>query len=203
MTIIIVRHGETNENKNQTVQTVNVPLSENGHVQATLLAGRLATFNIEKIISSDIVRAQQTAIHVNRRHNLDIDYTALLHERSFGDLRGQTYAEIGFDFFVQDYQPPNGESWSQFASRVAESWQYIIEQAHQVTGDLLVVTHGLVCRELVSSHIKVDSSLEVPERWANTSITEVENAAPFNAIRINCDAHIVDKSQRSSLVAPV
>ena len=62
MRLILVRHGETNENKNKVVQGfLNTTLSKIGIQQAKKVANRLKDEKIDFAYSSDLDRAKQTA----------------------------------------------------------------------------------------------------------------------------------------------
>src|SRR5713101_10206177 len=125
MSIFLIRHGETLGNASRTVQLPDNPLSPRGVAQAERLARRLASEGIASILSSDFARAVTTAEHLRRATGAPISYDPLLQERNFGDLRGTPYAELGFDPFAPDYEPPAGESWPIFHARVDRAWEAI------------------------------------------------------------------------------
>jgi probable phosphoglycerate mutase len=116
----------------------------------------------------------------------------VLHERSFGDIRGQSIPGLGFDPFALDYAPPNGESWPVFHARVDRAWERVRAAAAATTGALAVVTHGLVCRSLANRCFALGDGVVVPERWENTSVTIVDARAPWRVRLLNCCAHIED-----------
>jgi len=91
MSILLIRHGETALNVARVLQPADTPLSARGVAQAEALARRLATLNITSILSSDLPRALRTAQAISAATGAAIDTSALLHERNFGDLRGQPY----------------------------------------------------------------------------------------------------------------
>jgi probable phosphoglycerate mutase len=191
-TIVLIRHGETAGNAARILQHPDIPLSERGHAQAERLARRLASEGITRILSSDMTRAAMTAGHLARATGLPVAYEPLLHERNFGDIRGRSYADLGFDPFAPDYAPPNGESWDVFHARVDRAWARVREVAAATTGHLAVVTHGLVCRSLAARHVALGERHVVPERWENTSVTIVDAQAPFGVQLLNCCAHLDD-----------
>lgn len=188
--ILLIRHGETDHNKNQIVQPADTPLSAEGVEQARLLAMRLKTDNIGAILCSDLPRAKQTAQQIQQQQSCEIRFTELLRERNFGELRGLPYGQIGVDFFAQDYIPPMGESWPQFHHRVAEAWQQIVMASNKCSADLVVVTHGLVCKALVENHLHKGAGISIPERWSNTSVTEIVVAETFQLGLINNTDHL-------------
>jgi probable phosphoglycerate mutase len=106
--IFLIRHGETIGNASRVVQHPTDPLSPRGVAQAERLARRLAREGVARIVSSDYARARTTAECLRRETGAPLSFEPLLQERSFGDLRGRSYAEIDFDMFGPDYEPPNG-----------------------------------------------------------------------------------------------
>jgi broad specificity phosphatase PhoE len=195
--IILVRHGETNENHAQIVQHAEVGLSKRGHEQAKLLAKALQKFDIQHVLSSDLPRTRQTSDHYLGSNDTTVNYTPWLRERNFGDLRGKHYTEIGYDFTEEELSPKHGENKAVFAFRVKQAWLDIQARAKRCSGDLLVVSHGLVCRTLVANHLTLKDGVELPAKWENTSITVFEDASPFQVSILN-DASHLDERNRSS-----
>jgi probable phosphoglycerate mutase len=190
--IFLIRHGETLGNAARIVQLPDSPLSPRGVAQAQRLARRLAPAGITRIVASDLPRAAMTAEHLQRATGVPVQIEPLLQERNFGDLRGRSYAEIGFDIFAPEYAPPNGESWDVFHARVDRAWALVQVLAARGGGSLAVVTHGLVCRSLAARHLLLPAGQEVPLRWANASVTEVDGPAPWHVRVLNCAAHLDD-----------
>lgn len=90
--IIIVRHGETDWNREKTMQgQLDVPLNWQGFLQAKAAAEKLQRETFDAIFSSDLKRAHQTAIVIAHRHNQEILTTPLLRERCFGELEGMAF----------------------------------------------------------------------------------------------------------------
>jgi broad specificity phosphatase PhoE len=203
MSIFLIRHGETAENRKQIVQPANVPLSDIGQQQARLLADRLAKLDIRQILSSDLPRAEQTANQLVLKTSAEMTLMPILRERNFGDLRGQSYSHIGLDFFAEDYFPPNGESMDEFNKRVADAWQQVRVIAAETQGSLAVVTHGLVCRSLVANHLRLPRGMLLPDKWRNTSLSEFSNDAPHNILSLNNADHLIQMGVNTGTSAPV
>jgi broad specificity phosphatase PhoE len=190
--IFLIRHGETVGNAARIVQRPDSPLSPRGVAQAERLARRLAHERIARIVSSDLARAVTTAEHLRRATGAPLGFEPLLQERSFGDLRGIPYAELGVDMFAPDYAPPSGESWPVFHARVDRAWARVQELAAATSGHLALVTHGLVCRSLAARHLLLVEDQAMPERWENTSLTIIECPAPWRVRLLNCIVHLDD-----------
>ena len=122
---------------------------------------------------------------------LAITTSALLHERNFGDLRGQPYDTLGFDPLTRAEASPNGESIPQFAARCAAAWAWVLQQQAALGGPLAVVTHGLVIKHwLQHGPLQVPATLVLPDRLSNTSLTVATAAAPHTASLVDCTAHL-------------
>src|SRR3954471_6575142 len=192
MSIFLIRHGETVGNAARVVQHPDNPLSPRGVAQAERLARRLAGAGIGRIVSSDFARAASTARALERVLGVPLTFDPLLQERSFGDLRGAPYAELGVDMFAPDYAPPNGETWEVFHRRVDRAWARVQALAADTAGHLAVVTHGLVCRSLAERHLVLAAGELLPLKWENTSLTVCEGPPPWRVGLLNCVAHLDD-----------
>ena len=191
MKIFVIRHGETPSNAARIVQTPETPLSARGIEQAEQLARRLANSGIEQILSSDLPRAVMTAQRLEIATGAPISHDPLLQERNFGDVRGTAYSDLEGDLFAADFSPPNGESWATFDARVARAWELVTKVAAATTGNLAVVTHGLVCASLARHHFRLLADAIPPQHFENTSVTIVDGAPPWQVATLNCDAHLV------------
>jgi len=194
MTLLIIRHGETPLNVTRVMQPANTPLSANGLLQAQALAQRLKAGDPRRpsgIVSSDLPRALMTAQAIADACGLRITTTPLLHERNFGDLRGQPYDSLGFDPLTSPTAPANGESMAEFSARCAAAWAWLLQQQAALGGPLAVVTHGLVIREwLQRGPLQLPAHLQAPDRLSNTSLTVASAAAPHNVALVDCTAHL-------------
>jgi 2,3-bisphosphoglycerate-dependent phosphoglycerate mutase len=190
MTILLVRHGETEGNAARILQRPDMPLNERGMRQAEQLALRLVAHGFVHILCSDLLRARMTAAPLAARSGIAIEESPLLQERNFGDLRGMPYSALAEDPFGPDVAPPNGEDWPTFHARVADAFAFIASRRRGVNGTLVVITHGLVCRAVVERHALLQESVIAPERFDNTSITVLHEDAPHGVSLINCTRHL-------------
>ena len=191
MAILLVRHGKTDGNAARILQRPDVPLNGRGMRQAEQLARRLFAHGFVRILCSDLLRARMTAAPLAARSGLAIEESPLLQERNFGDLRGVPYADLAEDPFGPDFVPPNGEDWPTFRARVADAFAFIVSRRRGVSGTLVVVTHGLVCRALVERHALLPEGVVVPERFDNAGITVLHEDAPHGVSLVNCTRHLV------------
>jgi len=191
MTVLLVRHGETDGNAARVLQRADVPLNERGMRQAERLARRLFAHGFVHILCSDLLRARMTAAPLAARPGITIEESPLLQERNFGDLRGMPCAKLTEDPFGPDFVPPNGEDWPRFHARVAQAFALIVSRRRAVNGTLVVLTHGLVCRAVVERHALVPEGFSVPHHFDNTSVTGLHEDAPHVVSVINCTRHLM------------
>lgn len=194
MTLLLIRHGETALNVARVLQPADTPLSARGVAQAEALGRRLVAMDVRAILSSDLPRALRTAQVIAAATGAAIEATPLLQERNFGDWRGQPYDAMAIDPLTMAGAPPNGESTAAFEQRVAEAFAHIVaRQAAIVNGSggaLAVVTHGLVIRALLASHVRLADGELPPAHLGNTSLSIVGTAPPHRVSLLNCTQHL-------------
>ena len=198
MSIILVRHGETPLNVTRMLQPPDTQLSSTGHAQAKAVAGRLAGMQLAGIVSSDLPRALSTAQAIAAATGLGISTTALLHERNFGELRGQPYDALGFNPLSMDDAPPGGESAAVFHARVAQAFAHIVALRSTLKGNLAVVTHGLVIRALLAHHVQLPEGDELPLRVGNTSVSVISAQSPHAVALLDCTRHLDTSNQHDA-----
>jgi probable phosphoglycerate mutase len=93
--MILIRHGETAWNRELRFQGhADVPLNDIGHEQARRIGLRLAGETVQHMISSDLMRAQQTAAPAAQQLSLPVVTSAGLREQFFGIVEGMRSDEI-------------------------------------------------------------------------------------------------------------
>lgn len=150
MEIILIRHGESKGNKDQIVQgQTDEGLSELGHLQAEKLSEYLATLNVGGIYSSDLGRAEQTAMPTAKKLSLPVKRDPNLREAHFGIWEGLTFNEVKKTYWAEynawheDYfvRPDWFESYETHHLRVKYAIETILK-AHNKNDTVLVFTHG-------------------------------------------------------------
>jgi broad specificity phosphatase PhoE len=190
MTLLLIRHGETSLNVARVLQPADTPLSPRGLLQAEALAQRMAGASLAGILASDLPRALQTAQAIRAATGLPLLTSALLHERNYGDLRGQPYDTLDFNPLTMDEAPPGGESQSAFGARTAKAWAELLALQQSLGGPLAVVTHGLVLREWLLRQLHRPEGMALPARLSNASVTEAGAAPPHRVVRVDCTLHL-------------
>ncbi len=160
MKLIIVRHGETFANINNGIMQgqLDSELTPHGVEQSKAVAKFLKDRKIDKIYSSDLIRAKTTADEINKFHKLDVIYSKELRERSFGIFEGKSkedfrkaFEKAGVDF--SEFQPEGGESPRQVDNRIIPFVQEIIDSNKDKT--VLVVIHGGVIMEVYFHFLRI------------------------------------------------
>lgn len=198
MSLWLVRHGETALNAARVMQPADTPLSPHGFRQAEALAARLAGETLAGILSSDLLRAEQTALAIARRTGLPLRTTALLHERNFGDWRGRPHDSFAEDPLRSDAAPPGGESVDEFVQRCQMAIDEALALQRELGGALVVVTHGLVIRQMLTALAPASGLADQLPRMGNTSLTVLGADAPHRVRLLNCVKHLDDGLQESS-----
>lgn len=190
MSIFLIRHGETALNASRTLQPADTPLSARGLAQAAAIGQRLVDAGVVAIVSSDLPRAAQTATAIAKACRLPIRWEPLLHERNYGDLRGQPYDTLPFDPMTLTDAPPGGESVATFQARVAQAFARIVALRGGLDGNLAVVTHGLVIAAMLDLHARFADGIVRPERVGNTSLTVLSAQPPHDVGLLDCTRHL-------------
>ncbi len=155
-----VRHGETDWNRQCLFQgRQDIPLNENGVLQAKKLAGYLKTKNVKFscIYSSVLKRAVQTAQVLAENFDLKIEKSDLLKEINFGDLEGTKVQKEKVFFDGPKYleiEFPNGEKMMDACARFE---QFISELPLDVD-NVLIVAHGALFKAVLEKNGVKDSS---------------------------------------------
>jgi 2,3-bisphosphoglycerate-dependent phosphoglycerate mutase/probable phosphoglycerate mutase len=117
--LILLRHGQTDYNVTGRMQGhLDSVLTTVGHEQAAVAAPVLAALGPDRVVSSDLQRAVDTAEVVGTACGLPVKFDSRLRETHLGDWQGRTVAEIDRDYpgaiatWRSDpaWAPPGGES---------------------------------------------------------------------------------------------
>lgn len=105
--IYLVRHGQTDWNvEHRTQGHLDIPLNETGRNEARICKEKLANIKIDKIISSDLSRAKETAAIINENFSLPITYDSRIRELNFGDLQGVLAKDISDkNWYLLNHEP--------------------------------------------------------------------------------------------------
>lgn len=150
MKIYIVRHGETDCNVNNICYGwYDCPINEKGISQAKNLGSFFKNIKIDKMISSDLLRARMTAEAINSEINVPLEYNPSMREVSFGDWENVPVKDmakidpVNSKLWRVDCEKaviPNGERFTDFYKRVSDGFDKIVDE--NFGKDILIVAHG-------------------------------------------------------------
>ncbi len=174
-TIHLVRHAQTEQNKNKIWQGhSSSELNKVGIEQSKLLFKRLKSKN-NIVISSDLPRAIETANYISK----SVQTRKELREINVGDFSGKsvetTYTKNKniFNFLTDDsYTFPNGESVKDFKNRVNDEIEYLFQQTKENT-EIFVVTHGFFIGTVIGLVMGLNNYPFPIGDIQNTSITSI------------------------------
>lgn len=142
--VLYVRHGQTDYNsRNLWMGSIDSPLNKEGRIQAENLAVELSGIFIDKIYSSPLIRAYETAQFIAEKQKKSPEIVVLpgLRERCFGELEGTVKDEVA----RRDLALYSGvESEEDFAGRIEYTMSSIDKD-----GLVLIVSHSAVFRCLI------------------------------------------------------
>jgi probable phosphoglycerate mutase len=174
--LILVRHGESTWNAEHRLQgQLDPPLSELGREQARALAPVLGELPAERVISSDLARARETAELLELR---PARFDPGWREIDVGEWAGRTAAEIDAQAGeVTNWRggprtAPDGETWAAFTRRVAGEVDALVAEG----GPWLVVCHG-GCIRVAVAHLTGADPLRLGSP-PNASVTAFELGEP-------------------------
>lgn len=179
--ITLIRHGQSVSNVTGHWQGHgDSPLSEHGVEQAQALAERLSGASFDRVLSSDLSRAADTAHAVGSRIGMEPELIARWREIDVGDWEGLTREEVKETFPEQIDALKQGkpikiggaESWLDLAQRVNGAFQDL--RAELEPGQRAAVfAHGGVIASLVGVLFGVGRDRRRLGNVANTAMTTI------------------------------
>ena len=147
MNLYVVRHGETNWNKERRVQGItDIPLTEKGIEDAKELKELIKDLNIDVVISSPLIRARETAKIITDA-SLPVNIDDRIKERDWGMNEGALIDEVDrWDCWdiILNTRVQNIEPLQDFMYRVSDFIEDI--KVKYKDKNVLVVTHSAVSR---------------------------------------------------------
>lgn len=180
MKIYLVRHGETESNKNHKhLGRTDEPLNEAGLQQANTVAEELADKDFNVIFCSPLKRAVETAKIIASKINTPVVEKDELMERDYGSLSGSSYETFAATMIKgrslkdidsaqeYDYRPYGGES----VSDVKQRFMHFISEVKEKYSDkmILVVAHGGILK--LAHKLFKEITMETPN---NCAVIEVD-----------------------------
>ena len=196
MKLLIVRHGETVANTQSIVSGhLDTQLTPLGKKQAALIGERLKSEKIDLFLSSDLLRAVETASAITQHHAQDLIKLPILRERSWGEFEGKPLS----DYYKalkesalphQEFTPSQGEGLLDLQRRCSRFLDEWIPQIENKT--TLVVAHHSMNKMLIVTLLKKPLSDWYTFDQGNTclNIIEGDNPSDLRNTLLNCTQHL-------------
>ena len=160
MKIYMIRHGETNWNKERKLQgRSDIALNEYGKELAHITSEAMKDIPFDVVYSSPLIRAKETAEILTKNRNLEIQTNDLLVEMSFGEGEGASlpqihaHPEMNLHNFIHNpgsYTPPvGGETFEELYERCKVFMENFVLPAENKYDTMLIVGHGALIRGLI------------------------------------------------------
>jgi probable phosphoglycerate mutase len=203
-TLLWVRHGEADSNRDGRFGGHSpAPLTERGLRQAEATGRAITRYQPTAIVSSDLLRAQQTAEAIGAATSLPVELDPGLRERSLGILDGLSFVdaearhpELWARLKSRDPHlvPEGGEHNDAVFARVGGAIDRIVA-AHE-GGRVVVVSHGLALYHAFAHVCGLGSPSAGHAVFLlvdNCSISRLEHrAARWRILSLNETFHLID-----------
>ena len=182
MKIILIRHGESVANKNDIIQGhQDFPLTDFGKQQAKEAADYLLSnnFSVDKIYSSDLVRAKETAEIIGEKLKINgIVFDSRLREFNLGIFQGRKNYEMSdeekklLQSCWKDHtkRVPEGENVMEMKTRVKSIFDEIIS-SNPDNSTIVIIGHGGSLYHILHSTLGIFP--ETTEWFENCKINEI------------------------------
>ena len=210
-TLILIRHGETEQNRNNILQgAIDTRLSELGLFQAEKVAQRLKDEKIDVLVSSHLQRAVKTAEAIARQNvhfqqnKSQILVDKAFREISYGVMDGKDRNEIWNEKRHQlsaldqyNFKYENGESIRDVHLRIKRAMKKLLKEHEGKT--IAVVTHGMAKRTMVMELLAQNLTEVMKHMFRNTSVSiftiqkTPEDKRPYGSVVteiFNCAKHV-------------
>lgn len=178
--VYLIRHGETDWNAETRAQGhTDVPLNGRGRAQARCLEAAFEGVRVDRILTSDLSRAYDTAAHVANVTGATVERRKSLRERCFGEFEGLIFAEMAPRYAelhaqtglpATEVRPPGGESLRDLWERLEPT----IQEVHAGEQTVAIVAHGAAISILLAQLIQGTLATSRAFRFGNCAITELE-----------------------------
>ena len=186
LTLLLTRHGHTDRSEPEQYlgQRIDAALSTKGRRDARTLARRLAPIEIQRVVTSPLTRAKETADILAHSHGVTVEPEPRLAELDYGAWEGHTLDEINsmfpgeyekYDRDPAHHEVGGGESGTEVAARLWPVVDGLVEWAEKAGGEKtsLVVGHSSTNRILLAMLLGVelnDYRRRFDQDWTNLTV---------------------------------
>lgn len=167
MRLYLIRHGETDLNKQKILQgRSDHELNDYGRELARITGKALKDVAFDVVFTSPLRRAKETAMLLIQESEAAINLPVIEEERiqeiSFGDFEGKCYGKDNFNMpdktFMNFFDcpalyntPPNGESFEEVMVRTGEFLRELLSDKAYEDKTILISTHGCALKAILAN----------------------------------------------------
>ncbi len=214
--VILVRHGETDWNNQGRFQgQIDIPLNDNGKLQAASAGFFLSNVSLQKAYSSSMSRPLETAKIILESHSIkNIKTNKNLIEIGHGLWEGKLESEIKSTWpeLLEDWklspekvQMPEGENIQEVSKRALKAWDEICSELEK-KDTALIVAHDAVNKVILCNLLGLSPADIWIIKQGNGGITIIDLPTTKNQVAIvsclNITSHlggILDKTAEGAL----
>ncbi|MGR3774843.1 histidine phosphatase family protein [Bacillus paramycoides] len=186
--ICLVRHGQTDWNFQEIIQgREDIPLNEVGKKQASQSAAALQAESWDIIISSPLIRAQETAKEIAEAIGLQsILLDERFMERNFGEASGKPVAAVR-ELIAEG----NVEGMEQ-DEEIVERCYTALQEVAATHGDkrIIIVAHSHAIKAILHAIAPDEITFKTPLKNACISYVK-ENGGKWDVLKYNIAEHII------------
>lgn len=198
--LYLIRHGESTSNVDKTFTgQQNASLTDLGHRQAACIQSYFLGIPIDRILSSDLSRAYDTALPLSKVSRVPIETTPQLREIYGGKWEGERFADLQY-LYPEDYalwrydiaaaRPTDGESIVEISQRVCSAVEAFVRTHPEE--NIVITTHAVPIRVMLTKWLTggVSGMQDIP--WVpNASISKVDFVnGQFVPVEIGITTHL-------------
>ncbi len=132
--IYFVRHGQTDSNVDRTYRGRDAQLTDTGREQAVAVAERVAKLNVEALITSDFIRAKDTATIISEKIGVTPEEHSIFGEwiepehllgKSFDDPDAKAVREAIHGSDDPEFRHSTEENFAEMKARAIECYEFL------------------------------------------------------------------------------
>jgi broad specificity phosphatase PhoE len=197
--IYLIRHGTTEWNREEIFRgRADCALNDTGRAEAQAVAAYFQGVEIEKIYSSPLSRADETAKAIAAKRGLPVIPNSAFIDLDFGEWQGLPLKEVREKYpdlyrvwreRPQDVTFPGGENLARVRARAWEGLLRVVQENREKTA--LIVSHRVITKVLICAALGLDNSHFWQIKQDTTAINCLEYARDqFVASLINDTCHL-------------
>lgn len=208
--VLLVRHGQTDWNVERRIMGPKpVGLNKAGRAQARSLHKGLKEISIDRIYTSPLKRALQTAQLIDQGREIPIVIEVKLQEIDYGEWVGRTFDEVRQDPRYQRYHTKPSEAvgpGQETVLGVRDRAVGFVESVRRENGigRVVVVTHADIIKILLAHylHLNLDEFHQLKVDNGSISVVWFDGAAE-RVLAVNCKAALKDLFDLDGVRSPI